>query len=414
MEILGDRKKKSKCSATTHDLVCFSHLRWNFVYQRPQHLLARAARNQRVFFVEEPILTDGERFLDIRPAQDGVTVAVPHCPRSLSPEGLISAQGLLVDELFEREGIRDFDSWYYTPMALRFTSHLEPQFIIYDCMDQLSGFKDAPAEIPALEAELLKMADIVFTGGQSLYEAKRDMHRNIFAFPSSVDVAHYRSARRESKASKNGGPLTIGYMGVIDERIAIELLEEVARLRPDWSIVMMGPVVKIDPATLPSLPNIHYIGPRTYAELPANLGNWDIGMLPFAHNDATRFISPTKTLEYLAAGLRVISTSIRDVVNPYGNQGLVAIADDAETFVREVEQLAREGQDPAWLQRVDHLLTRVSWDRTFSSMQNLIESTKTANTMRKTALPLSQVARAPLNPSLMPKDNRSSRLASFI
>lgn len=414
MEIMGDRKNKSKSSASVDDLVCFSHLRWNFVYQRPQHLLARAAKHQRVFFVEEPVPVDGAPFLEIRRA-DNVTIAVPHTLRSLTPEGLIAAQRELIGELFQRESITNFDSWYYTPMALRFTSQLQPQIIIYDCMDQLAGFKDAPPEIPALEEELFKRADIVFTGGQSLFESKKNMHSNIFAFPSSVDVNHYRSARLSQKEMADQGPrdaLKLGYMGVIDERIDIKLIEEVARARPDWHLIMMGPVVKIDPATLPRLPNIHYIGPRQYHELPENLGSWDIGILPFAHNDATRFISPTKTLEYLAAGLRVISTSIRDVVNPYGRQGHVAIADDPQTFIAAAERMAREGQDSAWLQRVDQLLARVSWDRTFDSMRELIQGTKAAvNLRRSKSLPRPQAARA----SLLPVENLPpSRLASYL
>src|SRR5690606_28943889 len=102
----------------------------------------------------------------------------------------------------------------------------------------------------------------------------------------------------------------IGYAGVIDERIDLVLLDQVARARPDYQFVMLGPIAKIDPATLPQRGNIHYLGSKKYADLPRYLAGWDVAMMPFALNDATRFISPTKTPEYLAAGRRVVSTAI--------------------------------------------------------------------------------------------------------
>ncbi len=215
----------------------------------------------------------------------------------------------------------------------------------------------------------------MFTGGQSLYESKRKLHPNVHAFPSSVDVAHFKAGRTQEvpeEIAKLSGP-KIGYMGVIDERINVLLIEEVARQRPEWNIVMLGPVVKIDPATLPHLPNIHYLGGRKYEELPRYLASWDIGMLPFAHNEATQYISPTKTPEYLAAGLQVISTAIRDVVKPYGEQKMVAIADDAETFIQAAEAMLEDGQGSAWRQQVDQFLARTSWDKTQAAMDRLMQ-----------------------------------------
>jgi UDP-galactopyranose mutase len=239
------------------------------------------------------------------------------------------------------------------------------------------------------EAELFSRADLVFTGGQSLYEAKRDQHENVYAFPSSVDVAHFAQARtnKEDPADQANIPHPrLGFFGVIDERMDIELLEGIAEARPDWHLVMIGPVVKIDPASLPRRENIHYLGGKDYKELPAYLAGWDLAMLPFARNESTRFISPTKTPEYLAAGTPVVSTSIRDVVRPYGQEGLVRIADTVEEFVTAALAAMKEDCEASgWLAIVDAFLEQISWDRTWNSMMQLIESALAARMERSIA-----------------------------
>jgi UDP-galactopyranose mutase len=360
------------------DLVCFSHLRWDFVYQRPQHLLSRCAQERRVFFIEEPIFDNGSMRLDISRRDCGVWVVVPHLPEGLRSEVALEAvtRGM-IDRLFTEQGIRDYVLWYYTPMALGFTRHLKPLVTVYDCMDELSAFKNAPPELGAREAELFSLADLVFTGGQSLYEAKRDRHSAIHAFPSSIDRAHFAQARERAPEPEDQAAIPrprLGFFGVIDERLDIELLDAVARARPRWQLVMIGPVVKVDPAALPRRENIHYLGGKAYKDLPAYLAGWDVALLPFARNESTRFISPTKTPEYLAAGKPVVSTSIRDVVRPYGEMGLVSIADTAEEFVAAIEAaLAGQERGAEWLERVDAFLAQTSWDRTWAQMSRLIE-----------------------------------------
>jgi UDP-galactopyranose mutase len=361
------------------DLLVFSHLRWDFVFQRPQHLLTRCAQERRVYFFEEPVFeSDIAPRLDISARGDRLFVVVPRLASGTS-EYDTSAQLKRMLDSFVRERVSSrFIAWYYTPMALEFTRHLKPMTVIYDCMDELSNFKCAPTQLRSLEEELFRMADVVFTGGVSLYEYKSDRHTNIHPFPSSVDVAHFRSARtiRAEPQDQSAIPHPrIGFAGVIDERFDIELVRSVAEARPDWNFVLLGPVVKIDPASLPRLPNIHYLGARTYAELPGYLSGWDVAILPFARNDATRFISPTKTPEYLAAGRRVVSTSIRDVVRTYGENGLVKIADEPAECIAAIDQLlAERGDGVGWLARVDDVLSRISWDQTFRAMWQLVEA----------------------------------------
>ncbi|MDT5063425.1 MAG: UDP-galactopyranose mutase [Acidobacteriota bacterium] len=358
------------------DLVCLSHLRWDFVYQRPQHLLSRFAKVRRVFFVEEPIFEDGPMRLDITQRECGVRVVVPRLPKELvSAEALDVVQRGMIDRLFKEHNIDSHILWYYTPMATAWTRHLQPAAVVYDCMDELSAFKDAPSALKEREVELFKSADLVFTGGQSLYEFKRYQHKNVFAFPSSIDAPHFAQARSAQDDPSDQADIPhprLGFFGVIDERMDIELIERVAQARPDWHLVMVGPVVKIDPATLPRRDNIHYLGGKSYKELPSYLAGWDVALLPFARNESTRFISPTKTPEYLAAGCPVVSTSIRDVVSPYGELGLAHIADTPAEFVSSVEAAMSEDATPR-MKEVDAFLSQTSWDRTWGRMAELIE-----------------------------------------
>ena len=358
-------------------LICFSHLRWHFVYQRPQHLMARFAREHRVFFIEEPVATEAaEPWLDSHTVEGGIRIVVPRVPGSLAGPEADAAHRALLDGLLAAEGIRRPVLYYFTPLALRCSDHIGASMVVYDCMDELSAFMGAPPETVQLERALLARADLVFTGGVSLFEVKRHLHPNVHAFPSSVDVAHFARARALPSDPEDQAPIArprLGFYGVIDERLDIELIDAVAAMRPDWQLVMVGPVVKIDPARLPRRANIHWLGPKLYEELPLYLAGWDVALLPFARNDSTRFISPTKTPEYLAAGRPVVSTPITDVVRSYGEAGLARIAGTPEDFVIQCEAALRDAERPrGWLARVDRALAQMSWDSTHARMRELM------------------------------------------
>ena len=358
------------------DLICLSHLRWDFVYQRPQHLLSRFAKNRRVFFFEEPIFIDGDTHLKISLRENNLSVVVPHISHAdRDNKNVVDVQRELLDDLFNSQEINNFVLWFYTPMAINFAAHLEPQATVFDCMDELSAFKFAPPELIENERRLFKKADLVFTGGQSLYEAKKHQHEQVFAFPSSIDAEHFKQARTitEERAEQKSIPRPrFGYYGVIDERIDIRLLAEIADLRPDWQFVMVGPVVKISDEDLPRRENIHYLGGKSYQDLPAFLADWDVAIMPFAINESTRFISPTKTPEYLAAGKPVVSTPIRDVVRPYGEMNLVHIASTAKEFVAAGEKALHENGAERLLE-IDEFLAHISWDKTWQQMSALID-----------------------------------------
>jgi glycosyltransferase involved in cell wall biosynthesis len=351
------------------DLICFSHLRWDFVWQRPQHLMTRAAVERRVWFVEEPQEGGTEPVLEMRPVAPRVSVVVPRLPAGLSRDERVDAQSRLLSQLAGAMETPPLH-WYYSPMFREVTSALPSSGVVYDCMDELSAFAGAPPALRRWESELLAAADVVFTGGVSLYQSKRQRHSRVFPFPSSVDVDHFRTARAglpEPDAHAGVGRPRIGFAGVIDERFDVPLVAELARLRPGYAFVMVGPVVKISADVLPRAENLHYVGMQPYGELPRFFANWDVACLPFARNDATRFISPTKTPEYLAAGRPVVSTSITDVVKTYGEEGLVQIADEPDAFAAALDR-ALADQPRGWLDTVDRHLARMSWDRTWRQM----------------------------------------------
>ena len=362
------------------NLICFSHLRWYFVFQRPQHLMSRFARDMHVIYWEEPVdIAPGETaYLMVREADDarGVIVVVPHLPQGMPEDAREAALSRLLDaHVAALRG--SLITWYYTPMMLPFSRHLDADVTVFDAMDELSKFRFAPVKLLELEQELIDKADLVFTGGTSLYEAKKHRHPDVHCFPSSVDRAHFAKARSTlfDPADQDDLPRPrLGFYGVIDERFDTELLDQVAAMRPNWSFVMVGPVVKISEDDLPKRPNIHYLGGKTYAELPAYLSGWDVALMPFAMNESTEFISPTKTPEYLAGGKPVVSTPVKDVVRHYGHLEGVNIAATADEFVAacdEALELTRNPED-GWLAEADLMLSATSWDTTQARMAGLI------------------------------------------
>lgn len=357
-------------------LLVLSHLRWDFVFQRPQHLMTRAARDWEVVFFEEPQEEDGAAPRLERFERTGVLVVRPVLPRGLSPEVSVARQRALLGALLAPRAGRKLALWFYSPMFMPVAGQLPADAVVYDCMDELSAFRGAPPAMLEMERRLLARADLVFTGGRSLFEAKRGRHPAVHLFPSSIDARHFGRARHGLPEPAALAPLPhprIGFFGVVDERMDLGLVAALAALRPDWSFCMIGPVAKIDPASLPRAPNIHWLGPRDYRDLPAHLAHLDLGFMPFALNESTRFISPTKTPEFLAAGLPVVSTAVTDVVRDYGTQGLVEIAQGAAEMAAKADQLLQRPRGP-WLARVDARLAAQSWDRSWAQMDALLRA----------------------------------------
>lgn len=379
----ADQADSNTLTYSLPDLVCFAHLHWDFVWQRPQHLLTRFAQHGRVFYVEDAFFHADdlvEPHMEVKERQNGVKVLVVHLPHRLRGDEAAAdqAQFGVLSRFFAENGLEKYTFWYYTPMALGKSRLFTPVLTVYDCMDELAQFKFAPPELRQREQELFKKADLVFTGGQRIYESKREQHADAHSFPSSIDKQHFGQARNPQLAepADQAGIAhpRIGFFGVVDERLDIDLLGQLATNHPEWQFVIIGPVVKIDPASLPHNANIHYLGGKNYQELPAYLRGWDVATLLFARNESTEFISPTKTPEYLAAGRPVVSTSIRDVVRPYGDLNLVQIADDPQEFGNAITRALEQGQDADWRTRTDSYLATISWDLTWQNMVQLMQS----------------------------------------
>jgi glycosyltransferase involved in cell wall biosynthesis len=373
-------------------LICFSHLRWNFVFQRPQQILTRASATHNVIYFEEPVFEEVDRAaMYISGPTSRIRVVTPVLPNGTEGAAAVTLQKALVDELLAAVPPHEaLVTWYYTPMALSFSAHLPADVCVYDCMDELSGFQNAPAGLAKHEAALFARADLVFTGGQSLYAAKRSLHPRVYAFPSSIDASHFNKARGgldEPKDQAGIGYPRVGFFGVIDERMDLDLVAGTASRMPECQFVMLGPAAKIDPASLPQAPNLHWLGGKSYDELPAYLAHWQAGWMPFALNESTRYISPTKTPEFLAAGLPVVSTAIADVVRPYGAMGLVQIAGAPNMAAKLTSAIATAG-NLTWLKKVDAFLAEISWDRTWQTMMShlqRIHALNGADLMRKGA-----------------------------
>ncbi len=370
------------------DLICISHLRWDFVWQRPQQLLSRLAQQYRILFVEEPV-TDteiSEPYLETYPGHtpgaEPVTVVRLHYPSHdhywIGHDDERTQQHyeqLLLDYLASEE-IHAPVLWLYTPVAATFVDLIQPQLLIYDVMDELSAFKGASEALKSADRQLLAQADLVFTGGVSLYRARQAHHDNIHLFPSGVDIDHFARADREkferpADIAQLSSPI-LGYFGVIDERMDLGLLAHLAAAHPKWQLLMVGPVIKIDPQELPQAPNLHYPGMKDYNDLPLYLAHFDVALVPFAMNEATRHLSPTKTLEYLAAHKPVVSVPLPDIIELYGDY--VRVGNDPAAFTAQVERAlaTTSAERQAARLREQQLLDRYTWDSIAQQMGELI------------------------------------------
>jgi len=356
------------------DILCFSHLRWNDLRRRPRHLMSRFARTHRLFFVEDPVESDVPGMTVHRCDETGVYIAVPTLPPKLRSRWWQILEGLLRD-MMNRYSVTDYIAWYYTPEAIRYTAALRPRVTVYDCIEEFTVLQGDSAESRENEKQLMSRCDLIFTGGYCLFEAKCEQHGRVYAFPSSADVDHFAQARFLTDDPSDQETLAhprIGYAGVIDRRIHSGLLEEVADKRPDWQFVMIGPVAASDAKWLPERPNIHYLGMKPYDDLPKYCAGWDVGMLPLVTTEATRFRSPTHAAEYLAAGLPVVSTPIRDIVRTYSQIGLLRIGATADEFCGAIEASLNTSMGMKWRERADHFLRTLSWDKTWSAMNRLL------------------------------------------
>jgi glycosyltransferase involved in cell wall biosynthesis len=379
-----------------HPLVVHSHLRWDFVWQRPQQILSRLARNRSVLYVEEPVFADsaGCGNLDVTQPTAGVYRVVPRLPGSLCESydaAAVRVRTLLTDLIGESGMLAgmfdDAVQWFYTPMAAPImVGSLGECAVVYDCMDELSQFRFAPSDLGARERQLMASAAVVFTGGRRLYEAKARLHDNVHFFGCGVDSDHFGLARHSDTVVPSdivGLPKPVlGYFGVVDERLDYELIARLADSFPTGSLVFVGPTAKVDPAELPRQSNIHWLGQRPYDALPQCVKGFDVCLMPFALNEATEFINPTKTLEYMAAGKPIVSTAVADVVRNF--TPIVRVAESIDEFVRHAESALEP--DPDRTAEGIALARASSWEAIVAEMDRLVASAARARVAPKVEL----------------------------
>jgi len=386
---ISDRWRRASGPADDFPLIVQSHLRWDFVWQRPQQILSRMARTRRVLFVEEPVLLDDVRSerLEITQPAPNVFRAVPRLPSYLRDnyDRAITDIRTLVQRAIGKGGALDGKfsgavQWFYTPMpAPAMLGAFNERGVVYDCMDELAQFRFAPTDLVDRERLLLENADVVFTGGHRLYKSKSRYHDNVHFFGCGVDSSHFAAARSPETAVPEDvagvtGPV-FGYYGVIDERLDYPLIGRLAESNPAATVVMVGPVVKVDPRDLPQAPNIRWLGQRDYKQLPAYVKSFDVCLMPFALNEATEYINPTKTLEYMAAGKPIVSTPVADVITNF--TPVVRVASDADEFVAAAAELAA-APDAAMIARGIERAREASWESIVEHMQGLIYEAVTA------------------------------------
>jgi protoporphyrinogen oxidase/glycosyltransferase involved in cell wall biosynthesis len=389
------------------ELVVFSHARWDVGYRRPQQVLSRLARRFRVLFVEEPEYASGDPRGELHAPQNGITVLTPHTP--LTAPGFHDDQipllQKLVGQALAREGFRDYGAWLYTPMALPLLPKLSPRIVVYDCMDELAASRGAPRQLVQRENALMRIANVVIAGGPGLFEARRTRHPNLHLVPGSVDREHFTRGADASCAHPEVRALSrprVGYVGILDERLDLALLRAMAACRPEWEICLVGPVRDVECAALPHLPNVHYFGQRGYAELPAFLAGFDVALLPFVQSEATRFVGPSKALEYMAAERPIVATPVGDVKRLY--QDVVRFGDTPDAFIAAcdaalVEPAAARNARIADMRRI---VAGTSWDETARDIARLVETASLRG--------LSEAARIMLDP---PRPQRPTASASL-
>ena len=357
-------------------LLTFSHLRWNSAPRRPHHIMSRMAGKRDILFIEEPILRGGDATLEVTAAEPRLRVIQPHLPFNGTGFGdhQVETLATLLRAFLTREGYKEYAAWVYTPMAVTLARALRPKAMVYDCMDELASFLLAPPELPEREAELLAYADVVFADGPGLHRSKRNQHPFVHSFPSGVDTEHFATADDvdEARDQESLPHPRLGLFGVVDERMDLSILQHLSAERPDWQIVVVGPIARIEASRLPHGSNLHYIGLRSYQEIPSYLAGWDVCLMPFQKSAVTTYISPRKCLEYMAAGRPIVSTPIPDIAEPYGD--VVRTGEGPEGFLEACERALAEteAQQNARESLSRQILHRTSWEETVDRMDLIL------------------------------------------
>ncbi|HSU55816.1 MAG TPA: glycosyltransferase [Candidatus Dormibacteraeota bacterium] len=380
-----NKQSSNRQNGASHDypIIVHSHLCWDWVWQRPQQFVSRLSKRHKILFVEtvapDPALVvPAARFRQVEKYPNTTILTVQFPAWRWGDGAYVDSERRRIVQQFVAGPGSEFENpvqWFYDPMAVpAFAGQMGERLTVYDCMDELSRFRCAPPEMSVREAKLLALADVVFTGGRKLWESKRRHHENCHFYGCGVDVAHFGKALKpETPIATQLESLSkpvLGYFGVVDERLDYDLIARLADANPEWSVAIVGPVLKVEEASLPRRANLHWLGGQPYADLPSFCKGFNICLMPFALNEATEFINPTKALEYMATGRPIISSAVPDVVANFGE--VVHVADDVEEFI----SLCRKATARPDAERTRRGLAKArenTWERIVSELEGHVE-----------------------------------------
>lgn len=359
-------------------LLCFSPVKWEGVFQRPQHLMSHAAKKWRVFYIEDPIFDTDTKVPDYEVKElkkhTGLFVVSIRLPETSSKVDTKNAMHKLLGKLCAEYKINNFGTWYYSPMGIQYTYELYPRVVVYDCT---SPIRTAQPSLIDIENELISQSDLVFTNGNALFEAKQNWHPQVYNFPSSIDKEHFMQARLQLPEPADQEEILcprLGLYGAIDECFDAELLRALAHRRPDWQFVLVGPVVGIDEDTLPKAENIHYLGEKSYQEMPSYISGWNAALILVSTDKTKQVQVPTRTPEYLAAFKPIVATPVADIISPYQEMGLVNVAENVFEFETAIEEVLSDDKRKQWKKNIDEFLKTNSWDIMWQQMRHLIKT----------------------------------------
>jgi hypothetical protein len=372
-------------------LMVFSHMAWNPGQGRTPQLMAALAGRWQILFVEAPRHAAGAARLESRAIRAGLTVltlTTPAPAAGFHDDAQAFGVTLLREELAGRRLKIDI-AWLDTPMAWPLAQALGIACLAYDCLEgPPASLQFDAALLHQRESALMRTAALMVAAGPSLFNAHRHRHANLHCVCSAVHAEHFSPASLEltSARARRGHVLQsslarprLGYFGSIDERLDLDLLAALADRQPGWAFVMVGSVAGIAAERLPQRRNIHWLGEQDDALLPYLLAGWDLALMPYVVSEATRFLMPSQTLEYMAGYQPIVSTPVRDVQALYAPAVTIA-APQAEAFSSACEEVLAESARARSARLIDmaRIVARHAWANTADFVHGLLDEVLTS------------------------------------
>ncbi len=291
--------------------------------------------------------------------------------------------------LMWREGIRKPISWFMIPHVSLAAGRLGERLSVYYCIDDYAASPDVDAEaVRNMDEELTRNADLVFVAAKTLLEPKRKLNDNTFVSPHGVDVEHFGRAQVPSlpipSDVRDLPHPVVGFFGLIESRMDLELLGFLARSRPNWTFLMIGRVAVAE-RELPSLPNLHFIGKRPYESLPAYGKHFDAAIIPYRQTQFNYHANPLKLREYLAMGKPVVAVSTPEI-DRYSD--VVDVVNSHEEFLSRLDAVFSGTDEPSDVARRMNRVAGESWDSRLNEVFEIVLRNCQSSDAREPSVPV--------------------------